>query len=141
MIASDDTGDLVSGLKKARVPTLVLPAAADLEETYSQFERVGQATGHEEEATELVDETRSGIEQAVEEAPDAEGVSYFHELSPDLYTATSDTFIGAGLRAVRARERRRRGQGGRRLPPALHASTSWAPTRTWCSSPTACAAA
>ena len=95
VIASDDTGDLVSGLKKARVPTLVLPAAADLDETYSQFERVGQATGHEEEATELVGETRSGIEQAVEEAPDAAGVSYFHELSPDLYSATSDTFIGS----------------------------------------------
>jgi iron complex transport system substrate-binding protein len=95
VIASDDTGDLVSGLKKARVPTLVLPAAADLDETYSQFERVGRATGHEEEATELVEETRAGIEQAVEEAPDAAGVSYFHELSPDLYTATSETFIGS----------------------------------------------
>ena len=94
VIASDDTGDLVSGLKKARVPTLILPAAEDLEETYSQMERVGQATGHVEEAEELVDETRTGIEQAVADAPDAEGVSYFHELSPDLYTATSDTFIG-----------------------------------------------
>ena len=94
VIASDDTGDLVSGLEKARVPTLVLPAAADLDETYSQIERVGAATGHEEEAVELVDETRSGIEQAVADAPDAAGVRYFHELSPDLYTATSDTFIG-----------------------------------------------
>ena len=77
------------------MPTLVLPAAADLEETYSQFERVGQATGHEEEATELVDETRSGIEQAVADAPELDGVSYFHELSPDLYSATSATFIGS----------------------------------------------
>ena len=94
VIASDDTGDLVSGLDKARVPTLVLPAAEDLEETYSQIERLGEATGHEEEAVELVDETRSGIEQALAEAPDAEGVSYFHELTPDLYTATSETFIG-----------------------------------------------
>ncbi|QBR93972.1 ABC transporter substrate-binding protein [Nocardioides euryhalodurans] len=95
VIASDDTGDLVSGLDKARVPTLVLPAAADLEETYSQLERVGQATGHVEEAAELVDETRSGIEQAVADAPELEGVSYFHELSPDLYSATSATFIGS----------------------------------------------
>ena len=94
VIASDDTGDLVSGLEKARVPTLLLPAAADLEETYSQIERLGEATGHEEESVELVDETRSGIEQALAEAPDAEGVSYFHELTPDLYTATGDTFIG-----------------------------------------------
>ena len=95
VIASDDTGDLVSGLEKARVPTLVLPAAADLEEAYSQIERVGEATGHADEAGQVVDETRSGIEQAVEEAPQADGVSYFHELSPDLYSATSDTFIGS----------------------------------------------
>jgi len=94
VIASDDTGDLVSGLRKARVPTLLLPAAEDLDETYSQIERVGEATGHEQEAADLVDETRTGIEQAVADAPEAEGVSYFHELSPDLYTATSDTFIG-----------------------------------------------
>ena len=29
VIAPDDTGDLVSGLRKAQVPTLLLPAAAD----------------------------------------------------------------------------------------------------------------
>ncbi|WP_432478855.1 ABC transporter substrate-binding protein [Nocardioides sp. GXQ0305] len=94
VIASDDTGDLVSGLEKARVPTLLMPAAADLDETYSQIERIGAATGHEEEAGQLVEETRIGIEQAVADAPPTDGVSYFHELSPDLYTATSDTFIG-----------------------------------------------
>ena len=94
VIAPDDTGDLVSGLKKARVPTLLLPAAADLEETYSQIERVGEATGHVEEAEGLVEEVRTGIEQAVADAPDARGVTYFHELTPDLYSATSDTFIG-----------------------------------------------
>jgi len=95
VIASDDTDDLVAGLDKARVPTLVLPAAADLDEAYSQIERVGEATGHAEEADDVVEETRSGIEDAVEAAPDAEGVSYFHELSPDLYSATSKTFIGS----------------------------------------------
>jgi len=95
VIASDDTDDLVAGLDKAKVPTLVLPAAEDLEESYSQIERVGDATGHAEEAEDVVEETRSGIEQAVEDAPDAEGVSYFHELSPDLFSATSKTFIGS----------------------------------------------
>ena len=94
VIAADDTGDLVSGLAKARVPTLVLPSAADLEEAYSQIERVGAATGHADEAGEVVAETRSGIEQVIADAPDAAGVTYFHELTPDLYTTTGDTFIG-----------------------------------------------
>ena len=50
MVASDDTGDLVANLEKARVPTLLLPAAEDLDETYSQMERLGAATGHADEA-------------------------------------------------------------------------------------------
>lgn len=95
VVASDDTDDLVAGLDKARVPTLVLPAAADLDEAYSQMERVGEATGHADEAADLVEETQTGIEEAVEAAPDADGASYFHELSPDLYSATGDTFIGS----------------------------------------------
>jgi iron complex transport system substrate-binding protein len=94
VIAADDTDDLVAGLEKAQVPTLLLPSAADLDEAYSQIERVGQATGHAEEAAEVVAETRTGIEEAVAAAPDATGVRYFHELTPDLYTTTSDTFIG-----------------------------------------------
>ncbi len=47
VVAADDTGDLVANLEKARVPTLLLPAAEDLEETYSQMERLGAATGHD----------------------------------------------------------------------------------------------
>jgi iron complex transport system substrate-binding protein len=37
---------------------------------------------------------QEGIEQALADAPDAEGVTYFHELTPDLYTAAGSTFIG-----------------------------------------------
>jgi iron complex transport system substrate-binding protein len=94
VVTESDQGDLVAGLEKARVPTLILPSARDLEESYDQLERVGAATGHEEEATEVVDDMRADIEQALEDAPDATGVTYFHELTPDLYSASSGTFIG-----------------------------------------------
>lgn len=94
VVAADDTGDLVANLEKAQVPTLVLPSAEELDDTYSQMERLGEATGNAEEAAQAVDKVRTGIEQALEDAPDAEGVTYFHELTPDLYTATGDTFIG-----------------------------------------------
>jgi iron complex transport system substrate-binding protein len=94
VVAADDTGDLVANLEKAGVPTLLLPTAADLDESYSQLERLGEATGHPEEAAEVVTEMREGIEQALADAPDAEGLTYFHELTPDLYTASGSTFIG-----------------------------------------------
>lgn len=94
VVTESDQGDLVAGLEKARVPTLILPSATNLDESYDQIERVGAATGHEEEATEVVDDMRADIEQALEDAPDATGVTYFHELTPDLYSASSATFIG-----------------------------------------------
>jgi iron complex transport system substrate-binding protein len=94
VVATDDTGDLTANLEKAHVPTLLLPAARTLEDTYSQMERLGAATGNPDEAEDAVTEIRDGIEQALEEAPDATGVTYFHELTPDLYTATGETFIG-----------------------------------------------
>lgn len=94
VVAAEDSGDLVAGLEAAGVPTLLLPAADDLAASYAQLERVGAATGHVARAARVVAETRDGIERAVERAPDAAGLTYFHELTPDLYTTTGDTFIG-----------------------------------------------
>ena len=94
VLAESDQGDLVAGLEKARVPTLILPSATDLEESYDEIERVGAASGHQEEATEVVADMRADIEAALADAPDAEGVTYFHELTPDLYSAGGATFIG-----------------------------------------------
>jgi iron complex transport system substrate-binding protein len=94
VVVSGDHGDLVAGLDAAGVPALVLPAAADLDEAYSQMERLGAATGHVADAAALVGETVAGLEAAVDGAPDADGLTYFHELDPTLYSATGDTFIG-----------------------------------------------
>jgi iron complex transport system substrate-binding protein len=94
VLTESDQGDLVAGLKKARVPTLVLPSATNLEESYDEIERIGVATGHEEEATEVVADMRAGIDEALADAPDATGLTYFHELTPDLYSASGGTFIG-----------------------------------------------
>ncbi len=94
VVASGDSGDLVAGLGAVDVPVLLLPSATDLDEAYSQFERLGAATGHIAEAAEVVGEMQTGIEAALAKAPDGEGLTYFHELGPDLYTVTGNTFIG-----------------------------------------------
>jgi iron complex transport system substrate-binding protein len=94
VIASGDTGGLVKGLEAVDVPVLLLPSATDLDESYSQIERLGAATGHVDEAEQVVEEMRTGIEEAVAAAPDARGLTYFHELGPDLFSVSGDTFIG-----------------------------------------------
>lgn len=105
VVASADTGDLVSGLKAADVPVLLLPAATGLDDSYAQIEKLGAATGHVEQADKVVDDMQTRIKAAVAKAPDAAGMTYFHELGPDLYTVTGDTFIGEvyglfGLRSI-----------------------------------------
>ncbi|MFC9787543.1 ABC transporter substrate-binding protein [Rhodococcus sp. NPDC127528] len=108
VIASEDNGGLVSGLKAAGVPTLLLPAAANLDEAYGQIERVGSATGHTPEAIAVTASMRSEIASAVQSAPArAQQRTYFHELDDTLYTITDKTFLGEiyalfGLRSIAA---------------------------------------
>ena len=94
VVFSDDPGDLATGLEKIGVQTLVLPAATDLEETYRQIEVVGDATGHADEADDLVDTMKTKFEELEAEVPDGDPVTYFHELDDTLYTVTSKSFIG-----------------------------------------------
>jgi len=98
--------DVLAGLAAVDVPVLVVPAAASLDETYTQLETLGVATGHVADAAELVGQMQSEIEALVADLPEREEpLTYYHELDDTLYTVTSDTFIGelyalAGLENV-----------------------------------------
>jgi iron complex transport system substrate-binding protein len=95
VVAGFDPGGLVDGLEKVDVPVLLQPAATDLEDAYSQIEELGDATGHPGEAEELVTTMRERIEELTASASaDAEGLAVYHEVSPDFFSATSETFIG-----------------------------------------------
>ena len=95
VIASDDMNDLVSGLKKAKVPTLLLPAATSIDDVYSQIELVATATGHKDAGTDVVGDMRTKIDAAVAGVPArTQPLTYFHELDSSLYTVTSTSFIG-----------------------------------------------
>lgn len=95
VVASSDPGQLAASLDEVGIPTLMHPAATALDDTYTQIEQLGAATGHVDEATDLVTEMRDEIDSIVSEIPaDAEPITYFHELDPNLYTVTSATFIG-----------------------------------------------
>lgn len=89
-----DPGDVIAGLSAIGIPVIEHPAAATLADAYRQIEEIGVATGHQEEAGELVVAMRDAIEDVVAGA-DAAGTTYYHEISPELYSLTSVTFAGA----------------------------------------------
>ena len=100
------TEDVVSGLDALGIETLVQPAAVTLDDTYDQIAELGMVTGREDEAAGLVDNMRTSIDELVAQVPDRpEPPTYYHELDPDLFSVTSQTFIGgiydlAGLENV-----------------------------------------
>lgn len=85
----------IEGLAEVGIEELVLPFAATFDDTYTQIEQLGAATGQVGEAAELVSEMQTEIAAivAATETPDA-GLSYYHEVDDTLFSATSATFVG-----------------------------------------------
>jgi iron complex transport system substrate-binding protein len=101
VIASADSKGLVAGMTRLSIPILVEPAAATLDDAYSQISQIGQATGHTADAAKVVSTMRSEIAADVARAKSTHpGLTYYWELSAHpYYSVTSTTFIGqvAGL--------------------------------------------
>ncbi|HEX9889214.1 MAG TPA: ABC transporter substrate-binding protein [Nitriliruptorales bacterium] len=105
VVASFDPGELVSSLSQVGVPTLIHPSAVTLDDTYTQIEQLGVATGHVAEAAALVAEMQSEMDAIVAEVPQrSEPLTYYHELDPNFFSVTTETFIGElyGLLGMRS---------------------------------------
>ncbi|HEX6219829.1 MAG TPA: ABC transporter substrate-binding protein [Acidimicrobiia bacterium] len=89
-----DPGELVASLEAADVPVINYSAAMTIDDVYHQIEALGAVTGHGEDATTVSESIADDLASIAEEAPDAEGVTYYHELDNTLFTATSTTFFG-----------------------------------------------
>lgn len=95
VIVQFDANGIVSALTKVKIPVLVLPSATTLDSAYGQVSTVGKATGNVDEAESVITETKSGIEKIVADTPKpAKPLTYYHELGPELFSATSKTFAG-----------------------------------------------
>ena len=96
VVASQNSGGLVSGLGKLGIPVLIEPAATTLSGVYRQIEQIGQATGHYNQAAEVVTNMQEVIGDAVAQVGTRyRGMTYYWELSGDpYYSATSATLIG-----------------------------------------------
>jgi iron complex transport system substrate-binding protein len=100
VVASEDANGMVAALEKVGVPVLIEPAASTLSEAYTQIDQLGRATGHLGAAESTVAKMKTEIAAAVKQAgSNHSDLSYYWELDPTYYSATSSTFIGqlAGL--------------------------------------------
>jgi len=90
------SGTIVAQLKELGIPTLVLPPATNFAGVDSQITELGEATGHQAAARQVKESLARQVAASVSSARGAgRGRTYYLELSPSFYTATSSTFIGA----------------------------------------------
>ena len=95
VIVSYDPNGFVSTLRGLGIRVIVQDAAKDIAGAYAQILALGKITGHVAEATKVVTSMKTNIAALLKKAtPRARGLSVYHELGPDLYSVTSNTFIG-----------------------------------------------
>jgi iron complex transport system substrate-binding protein len=89
-------GEIVGQLRALGIRVIHLPAAATLNQAYSELIQVGRATGHPLAAQRVVRSMKARIGAAVAQARrrGSARLSVYHELTTDYYSASSRTFIG-----------------------------------------------
>ena len=95
VVVAFDSKGLVAALRKLRIPVVLHEPATSLQDAYRQMRELGRLTGNGERSDALVRRLKKRIAQIVGPAAKrAVGLTLYHELSPDFYSATSSTFIG-----------------------------------------------
>jgi iron complex transport system substrate-binding protein len=95
IISNDSGGKLAKRLKALKIPVMLEPAAVKFSDVYAQINQLALATGNVPKGKALVAKMKGRIAAIIASVPKrATPLTYYHELSPDLYSATSSTFIG-----------------------------------------------
>lgn len=90
--------DPIPGLDALGVPVILDKAAATLDDAYAQIKDLGTATGHADGAATVIKTMQDGVAKAVASVKKASpALTYYYELDPTYYSATSKTFIGVLL--------------------------------------------
>jgi iron complex transport system substrate-binding protein len=89
-----DPGGLAASLRKLNIRVLSQPAVPTLQQAYAQILELGGVTGHAKRAKAVVAGMKAKIADILARAPHDQSLTVYHELEPDLYSATSKTFIG-----------------------------------------------
>ena len=103
VVHSGDATDVVAGLRRLQIRVLVQPAAKNLTQTYAQIRQLGSITGHRKAAAKLVTNMKRSIARVLKATPKRR-LSVYHELTPDYYSATSQTLlISRGVPRVKSK--------------------------------------
>jgi cobalamin transport system substrate-binding protein len=95
VIVGYDPKGLSEALEKLGIPVVFHNAAGSLKGAYQQIRQLGLVTGHATNGRALVGRMKKRIDAIVDRSRgDAKGLTVYHELTPDFYSATSKTFIG-----------------------------------------------
>ena len=100
VIISNDMASVTERLKALDIKVWVGAAPATIDDAYAQITELGAATGHTDEASQLVTSMKDGISTAIDGVKAPAGTSYFYELDNTYYSVTSNTFIGSLLSSL-----------------------------------------
>ncbi len=96
VVLSGDTKGIKAQLETLQIPVYITGDATTMEDAYAQITELGKRTGHEGEATALNKQISDDLTKLTRDLPKrTKPLTYFYELDPALYTATSKTFIGS----------------------------------------------
>ncbi len=95
VVASYDPKGLVSALGRLGIPVILHGTASNFRGAYQQIRQLGMVTGREPAATRLIARMKASINRIVKASRSrADGLSVYHEISPDFYSASTKSFVG-----------------------------------------------
>lgn len=96
VVLTNDLNKIVDQLTQLKIPHYLAPAAKTLDDTYRQLTELGTLTGHPDEAADVVARMKDDIAKLTTDLPQRPTpLTYFYELGPEYYSATSKTFVGS----------------------------------------------
>jgi iron complex transport system substrate-binding protein len=95
VVTSYDVKGLSSALGKLGIAVVVHDAAKTFPGAYQQIRQLGLVTGHASEAKAVIARMKARINGIVRATRSkTRGLSVYHELTPDLFSASSSSFVG-----------------------------------------------
>ena len=96
VVLSNDMNNVVAQLTQLKIPVYLAAAGKTLDDTYRQITDIGALTGNRPAAEDLAKRMRDEIDKLVKDVPQRdEKLTYYYELGPELYSLTSQTFVGS----------------------------------------------
>ena len=95
VVASYDPKGLVTALARLGIPVVLHAPASNFKGAYQQIRQLGMVTGRDAGAARVVAGMKAKIEAIVKTSRSrADGLSVYHEVSPDFYSASTRSFVG-----------------------------------------------